>query len=184
VETKEKSPRYGCPRIALLVGNVLGEAIDEETVRRILAKHYRPIPGKEPSWPLPIGNSYNKLWSMDLFRLESVFLRSFWVMVVMNQFTRKIIGFSVHRGDLNGGAICFMFNKIAAGKIWPKYLSTDNDPLFKYWLWKANLENIFYIEEIKTVPSCPWSHPFVERLISSCRREFTDHVFFWSEGDL
>jgi putative transposase len=41
VETKERNPSYGCPRIALLVGNVLGESIDDETVRRILAKHYR-----------------------------------------------------------------------------------------------------------------------------------------------
>jgi hypothetical protein len=34
------------------------------------------------------------------------------------------------------------------------------------------------------VPNCPWSHPFIERLIGSCRREFTDHVLFWSESDL
>ena len=33
-----------------------------------------------------------------------------------------------------------------------------------YWLWKANLENIYHIEEIKTVPHCPWSHPFVRQL--------------------
>ena len=29
-----------------------------------------------------------------------------------------------------------------------------------------------------------WSHPFIERLIGSCRREFTDHILFWSESDL
>jgi putative transposase len=153
-------------------------------VRRILAKHYRPTPGKGPSWLLPIGNSPNKLWSTDLFRLESVFLRSFWVMVVMDQFTRKIVGFSVHQGILSGGTICFMFNKIAYGKTWPKYMSTDNDPLFEYWLWKSNLDSHFQIDEIKTVPYCPWSHPFVERLIGSCRREFTDHILFWNESDL
>ena len=184
VETKERNPLYRCPRIALLVGNVLGEPIDDETVRRILAKHYRPIPCKGPSWLLPIGNSPNKLWSMDLFRLESVFLRSFWVMVVMDQFTRKIVGFSVRQGPLSGGNVCYMFNKIASGKDWPNYISTDHDPLFNYWLWKANLENNFNIQEIKSVPYCPWSHPFVERLIGSCRREFTDHILFWSESDL
>jgi transposase InsO family protein len=184
VETKERNPSYGCPRIALLVGNVLGKPIDDETVRRILAKHYRPTPGKGPSWLLPIGKSPNKLWSTDLFRLESVFLRWFWVMVVMDQFTRQIVGFSVHRGALNGAAICFMFNKIAYRKTWPKYLSTDHDPLFEYWLWESNLENHYQIREIKSVRYCPWSHPFVERLIGSCRREFTDHILFWSESDL
>jgi transposase InsO family protein len=121
---------------------------------------------------------------MDLFRLESVFLRSFWVMVVMDQFTRRIVGFSVHQGTLSGSAICFMFNKIAFRKVWPKYISTDNDPLFEYWLWESNLESHYQIDEIKTVPYCPWSHPFIERLIGSCRREFTDHILFWSESDL
>jgi len=74
VETKEKNTRYGCPRMALLVGRLLGEAIDAETVRRILTKHYRLIPGKGPSWLLPIGNSQNKLCSIDLLRLDSVIL--------------------------------------------------------------------------------------------------------------
>jgi len=77
-----------------------------------------------------------------------------------------------------------MFNKIAADKTWPKHLSTDNDPLSKYWFWEVNLENYYHIEEIKTVSYCPWSHPFVERLIGNCRREFTDHILFWSEADL
>lgn len=31
---------------------------------------------------------------------------------------------------------------------------------------------------------CPWSHPFVEQLIGSCRRECTDHILIWSESDL
>ncbi|MCX6125471.1 MAG: integrase core domain-containing protein, partial [Proteobacteria bacterium] len=184
VETKENNRNYGCPRIALLVGNVLGTTIDEETVRRILAKHFRPLPGNGPSCLLPIGNSHNKLWSMDLFRLESCFLKTFWVMVVMDQFTRKIVGFSVQRGPIDGGAICFMFNKICLGKDWPKYLSTDNDPLFQHWLWKVNLEHQYHIDEIKTVPYCPWSHPFVERLIGTCRREFTDNILIWSKADL
>lgn len=184
VETKVRNPCYGCPKIAMLVGNVLGTAIDEETVRRILKQHYRPVPGKGPSWLLPIGKSPNKLWSVDLFRLESVFLRTYWIMVVMDQFTRRIVGFSVQQGDLDGGRVCYLFNQIANGHDWPKYLSSDNDPLFRYWLWHVNLETHYQIEEIKTVPYVPWSHPFVERLIGSCRREFTDRILFWSEADL
>jgi hypothetical protein len=31
---------------------------------------------------------------------------------------------------------------------------------------------------------CPLSQLFIERLIGSCRREFTDHILFWSESDL
>jgi len=184
VETKVSNPSYGCPKIAMLITNVLGKSIDKETVRRILSKHYKPIPGKGPSWLLPIGNNPNKLWSVDLFRLESVFLQTYWVMVVMDQFTRRIVGFSATRGNPDGATICYLFNRIAGRRNWPKYLSSDNDPLFKYWLWHANLEAHYHIEELKTVPNTPWSHPFIERLIGSCRREFTDRIFFWSQVDL
>jgi hypothetical protein len=47
-----------------------------------------------------------------------------------------------------------------------------------------NLENHDQIREIRSVRYCPWSHPFVERLIGSCRQEFTDHILSWSESDL
>ena len=38
--------------------------------------------------------------------------------------------------------------------------------------------------QIKTVPNVPQSHPFVERLIGTMRREFLDQVLFWNARDL
>ncbi len=35
-----------------------------------------------------------------------------------------------------------------------------------------------------SVPYVPTSHPFVERLIGTMRREFLDHVLFWNSVDL
>ncbi|MHB8743847.1 MAG: integrase core domain-containing protein [Sulfuricaulis sp.] len=40
------------------------------------------------------------------------------------------------------------------------------------------------VEEVKTVPYVPISHPFVERLIGTIRREYLDHVLFWNASDL
>jgi transposase InsO family protein len=40
------------------------------------------------------------------------------------------------------------------------------------------------IEEIKSAPHVPMSHPFIERLIGSVRRELLDHTFFWTATDL
>ena len=40
------------------------------------------------------------------------------------------------------------------------------------------------IEEIKSVPHVPMSHPFVERLIGSVRRELLDQTLFWTATDL
>jgi putative transposase len=65
--------------------------IDKDMVRRILASH--PLPksgGKGPSWLSIMAEARDNLWSVDLFRCESVLLKSFWVMVVMDVFTRRI----------------------------------------------------------------------------------------------
>ena len=57
------------------------------------------------------------------------------------------------------------------------------DDQFQYHRWKANLRALD-IEEIKSVPHVPLSHPFVERLIGSIRRELLDHTLFWTATDL
>ena len=65
----------------------------------------------------------------------------------------------------------------------PQRLSSDNDPLFRYHQWQANLR-ILDIEEIKSVPYAPTSHPFIERLIGTIRREYLDRLLFWNSSDL
>jgi hypothetical protein len=40
------------------------------------------------------------------------------------------------------------------------------------------------VDEIKSVPHVPVSHPFVERLTGTIRREFFDHVLIWNSIDL
>jgi transposase InsO family protein len=76
-----------------------------------------------------------------------------------------------------------MFNDATSGRGWPERLSTDNDPLFQYHRWKANLR-VLEIDEIKSLPHVPMSHPFVERLIGSVRRELLDQTFFWTATHL
>ena len=62
-------------------------------------------------------------------------------------------------------------------------MSSDDDPLFEYHRWQANLR-VLEVDEIKTVTGVPISHPFVERLIGTIRREFLDHILFWNTLDL
>ncbi len=185
VAIKERHPRYGCPWIALLISNVFGVPVNKDVVRRILAPHYRPdpAPGGGPSWLNFIGHMTGSLWSVDLFRCESIRLKTHWVMVVMDQFTRRIIGFAVQAGDVDGPALCRMFHQAISRVGTPRYLSSDNDPLFTFHRWRANLR-ILGIEEIKTIPYVPISHPFIERLIGTVRREYLDRVLFWSASDL
>jgi len=149
---------------------------------------YSPGGGRKPgprgpSWLTTIGHAKDSLWSVDLFRCESIILKTHWLMVVMAQYTRRIIGFAVHAGNVDGLAICRMFNDATSRQGWPQYLSSDNDPLFQYHRWKANLR-VLEIEEIKSLPHVLMSHPSVERLIGSIRREMLDHTLFWTASDL
>jgi putative transposase len=185
VEMKSRNPRFGCRRIAQQLSFAFGREIDKEVVRRVLAKHYRPDPGAPgPSWLTFLGHSKDSLWSLDLFRCESLFLRTHWVIVVMDQFSRRIIGFAAHFGQIDGPAVCRMFGEAMSDYAGlPRRLSTDHDPLFEYRQWKANLR-ILEISEVKTVPYVPLSHPFVERLVGTMRRELLDQIPFWTAGDL
>ena len=184
LEMKFRNPSYGYQRIADQISLVFDIEIDKDVVRRVLATHYRPGPGfNGPSWLTFLGHSKDSLWSVDFFRCESLILKSHWAMVVMDQFSRRIIGFAVHAGALDGPTACHMFNSTISGSMAPRYLSSDNDPLFLFRQWNANLR-ILDVMEVKTVRYAPLSHPFVERLIGTIRREYLDHVPFWSARDL
>jgi len=184
IEMKQRNPTYGYRRIALQIADIFGVQIDKDVVRRILIQHYKNNPEDTgPSWLNFIGHMKDSLWSIDLFRCESIHLKTHWIMVVMDQFTRRIIGFSTHKGPVTGVDLCCMLNKIMAKKVLPKYLSSDNDPLFHFHQWKANLR-ILDIEEIKSVPYVPRSHPFIERLIGTIRREILDRTLYWNTYDL
>jgi hypothetical protein len=184
VETKRRNPSWGCRRIAQQLCSVFGLDIDKDVVRRVLAKHYRPDPGAYgPSWLTVLGHTKDSLWSIDLFRCESLILKSHWVLVVMDQFTRRIIGFGVQAGTVDGPSLCRMFNHAICTAGSPRYISSDNDPLFRFHRWKSNLR-ILEATEVKSVPHLPASHPSVERLIGTIRREYLDFVPFWNARDL
>jgi putative transposase len=101
----------------------------------------------------------------------------------MDQCTRRIVGFGVHRGVVDGVALCQMFNRAMGRQAAPTYLSSDHDPLYRFHQWQANLR-ILDVAAIKTVPYVPLSHPFAERLIGTIRCECLDRTLFWTVADL
>lgn len=174
----------GCRRIAQQLSSTFGIDLDKDEVRRILAAHYKPSPNSQgPSWLNLLGHSKDSLWSMDLFQAESVNLKTHWVLVVMDHYSRRIIGFAIQPIAVDGPSVCRMFNQIISENNLPKRLSLDNAPIFQFKQWKANLR-ILEIEPIRTIPYVPVSHPFIERLIGTIRREYLNHLLFWNSRDL
>ena len=165
IEMKKRNPSFGYGRISMQIFKAFGTTISRFTVGRILRKNKDKLPsGDGPSWLTFSGHMKDSLWSADLFRCESIMLKSHWVMVVWDQYTR-------------------MFNEVISGKSLPKYLSSDTDPLFLFRRWQCNLR-VLDVEELKSVPGTPTSHLFIERVIGSTRREYLDHLLFFNSRDL
>jgi putative transposase len=50
----------------------IGIEIGKDIVRRVLAKHFHPDSNGGPWWLTIIGHAKDRLWSIDLFRFESI----------------------------------------------------------------------------------------------------------------
>jgi putative transposase len=142
LEMKHRNPRMGYDRIAMQIYQAFGIEVDKHVVRRILAKHYKPSYPGGPSWLTFLGHTKDSLWSIDLFRCESIgpafrHLKSHLIMLAIDINTRRIMGFTSHAGDLGGSTVCRLFKLIQAGRSAPRRISTDHDPLFKYHRWQA-----------------------------------------------
>jgi putative transposase len=124
----------------------------------------------------------DSLWSCDLFRCESATSRTHWVLLMMDQFTLRIVGFGVQGDIVDGAAQCRMFKRAIRGQAMPNYLSSNNDALYPSVAGQPpsarsdrNQDGALYV---------PLSHPFVERLIRTSRRECVDRTLFWTTRDL
>jgi len=184
VDMKRRNPTWGCPRIAQQIAwpsvfpspRMWCGAFSPFGTNRNQTRRGRP--------GSPCSVTQRTVCGVSIcFDANPAVLRTHWVLVVMDQCTRRIVGFAVHRGVVDGVGLCRMFNRATRGQSSPKYLSSDHDPLYRFRQWQANLR-ILDVREIKTVPYVPLSHPFVERLIGTIRRECLDRTPFWTAADL
>jgi hypothetical protein len=63
-------------------------------------------------------------------QILSVILRSYWIVLVMDIFTRRIIGFGIGPTWIDGMSACRMFNAATTGQCKPKYLNTRSRSAF------------------------------------------------------
>ncbi|MET0164131.1 MAG: helix-turn-helix domain-containing protein, partial [Vicinamibacterales bacterium] len=158
IELKRRNPRFGCVRIAQQISHAFGVDIDKDVVRRVLAKHYRPGDSgtNGPSWLTFIAQTKDSLWSLDLFRCESIALRSHWVLVVM---TCSPAASSVLASSVNASTASWYLGCSTTPSLASPYRNTSaptTTRLFRVHRWRANLR-VLEIEEIKSVPYTPVS---------------------------
>src|ERR1700724_1276885 len=133
VDMKRRNPTWGCPRIAQQIALAFGIPMNKDVVRRILAVRYQPKPDAEgPSWLTVLGHAKDSLWSVDLFRCESAILSAHWVLVVMDQFTRRIVVFAAPAVPWMAWGFVECSTEPRAANPPPTYLSSDNDRLYQF----------------------------------------------------
>jgi hypothetical protein len=91
----------------------------------------------------------------------------------MDHYSRRIIGFGIHAGTANGEALCWMFKQTIRG-VTIRSISVPTMIRCTSFINGKQICRVLDIEEIKTVPEVPWSHPFIERLIGTIRFECLD----------
>ncbi|MCA9422312.1 MAG: transposase [Nitrospira sp.] len=171
LEMKRRNSNFGCTKIVEHTSKTFPLSFDKDVVRRILDAYYHPERDDGPSWLSFLGQTKDSLWSIDFFRCESLQLKTYFVLVVMDHCTCRIIGFEVHPASaIDGNAQCRPFQQAISQTGVPHCLSSDHDPIFQFHQWQANLR-ILGLQEIKTIPCGPVSHPFIERLIGTISRE-------------
>ena len=182
---KRRNPNVGGVRIAQQIHFVFDFDIDQDGVPRVLAQPYRP--GRSGfdglSWLTFLAQAKDRLWRLDRFRCESIQLPRYGVLVVIEVFSRRLVGFGVERVPIDGLSVCRMLNRVIVGETLPKRLSTDPDALFRFHRWLAN-RRVLEIDQIQTVPYVRVSQPFVERMMGTIRRDDLDRVVFWKSADL
>ena len=93
------------------------------------------------------------------------------VLTIVDQFTRSTIGLGVLPGDRDAALFWRMFNKDISTIGIPKHLSSDHVPLFAYHQCLVNIRRLD-VDETKSIPRMPDSHPLMERLIATIRCQF------------
>jgi transposase InsO family protein len=158
---------------------MLGIAVSERTVSRILRSIRRPPPSQ--SWKTFLGNHLGQLVSVDFFTVPTIRLRVLFVFVVLEHRRREVLHFNVTEHPTSSW-VAQQIIEAFADRMPPRYLIRDRDRVYGNEV-RDRLQSL-HIEELLTAPQSPWQNAFAERLIGSIRRECVNHLVILSARHL
>ena len=184
VEMKTINNRWGYRKI---MGELkkIGIIISKTTIAKILKDNgFVPNNTRDMGWWDFIQSHGKRIWCCDFFTVETAFLQTFYVFVMIDVETRIIKHVSVTRSPcqtwlMNRLRLYFAFYDDPA----PDILITDNDGIFGKWLGPF-LKDYFNVKRFRTPIKSPLCNIYVERVIRTLRDELTDRMIFFGEKDL
>lgn len=175
-EMARKNPRWGCMRIkGELQG--LGHRVGVSTIRTILRRAgIGPAPRRDgPTWAQFLKVQADGVVACDFFTVETVFLRTIYVLFFIEVGTRRIHIEGVTANPDAAWVTQQARNRSMEGGLENvKFLIRDRDSKFT-----ASFDEVFRSEGarvIKTPVRAPKANAFAERFVRTIRAEVFDHV--------
>ena len=174
-----ETPRWGCVRIkGELQG--LGIIVSTTTIRTILRRRgLGPAPRRGgPTWRQFLSAQAKGIVACDFFCVETVFLKTLYVLVFMHIETRRILGVGVSANP-NGAWVTQQARNLVVDldgdpERCTRFLLRDRDA--KYCRSFDAVFDAEGIEVVLTPYQTPQANAHAERLIGGLRREVLDHV--------
>jgi putative transposase len=182
-----ENSRWGCVRIkGELQG--LGIIVSATTVRTILRRAgLGPAPRRDgPTWRQFLSAQAKGIVACYFFTAETVFLRTWYVLVFLHIRSRRILGVGVSANP-NGARVTQQARNLVMD------LHDDPEPCIRFVLrdrdakYPRSFDAVFAAEGIEVVLTpyrTPQANGHAERLIGGVRREVLDHVLILGRGHL
>jgi putative transposase len=187
VRMARENPRWGCVRIkGELQG--LGIALSATTIRTILRRAgLGPAPRRDgPTWREFLSAQAKGIVACDFFTVETVLLKTLYVLVFMQIETRRIVGVGVSPNP-DGTWVTQQARNLVMD------LDEDPQPCLRFLLrdrdakYCRSFDAVFATEGIQVVLTpykTPQANGHIERLIGGVRREVLDHVLILGQRQL
>jgi putative transposase len=174
-----ENPRWGCVRIKGELQGV-GIIVSTTTIRTILRRAgLGPAPRRDgPTWHQFLSAQAKGIVACDFFTVETVFLKTLYVLVFMHIQTRRILGVGVSANP-NGTWVTQQARNLMMD------LDDDPEPCVRFLLrdrdakFCRSFDAVFAAEGVEVVLTpyrTPQANGHIERLIGGVRREVLDHV--------
>jgi putative transposase len=182
-----ENPRWGYRRLQGEL-NKLGSGVACSTIRAVLKRHrVPPAPSRSRggSWQSFLRHYRDPILACDFFALETLFLRSLYVLFFIEVRTRRVFlaGCTAHPTAAwvtqQARNLCWT---IQEGKLPVQILLHDRDGKFP-----PRFDAVFRSEGLKVAlspPRCPWVNGVAERWIRSVRHECLDQLLILNERHL
>ena len=173
-----ENPRWGAVRI---VGELraLGFWVRARTVRRYRDEARRRPPSQ--SWRTFLRNHRPHIWAVDLLTVQTIAMRTLYVVVFISHDRRRIVHVNVTRHP----TAAWIRRQLIEATPWgsaPRYLIRDRDRSYGAdFVAKASGLGI---RTVLTPVRAPNANAVAERVIGTLRRECLDHVIIFSDRHL